>query len=782
MRNKIIKDVVLSPVAKRSQLIKEPLRVLYITSNKNTGKEVAIVIPISPQRSSGRIYYRTYSYILIDLLAKELHEKRIAITKIKARPITLKFDHELKEMYRPNKDGTVRILKDREDRFNLIEPLIKQNDENLLFDREVLNDLIKKRASELVGNDPKHKNIVNQIKCYLNQYWAGGSTKNTLISFYNLSGGRGVPKKVTGMKLGRKPGNSDDGNQNEECFLRDEEETDIIQFSWRNFFVKGATVASAYRRMLDEFYSTLVTDESGNTKIDWLPENKRPTESMFRYWGPKENPDQAAWRRQLSHKSFQRNYRAVPGSAKNQIIAVGQRASVDSTTTDVSLCSILSRLRRIGFANRILIVDAMYDYIPGFYMGLNPASSSTVKLAFLHALTDKKEWLTRLGLEDTYNDWVPMMFSSAIADNTDCRTENVQNALASINTSLLYVETYRSDLNSIAESTHHMLHRSVDHKLAGTTYGKKTPRGETSADLRARHTLIQAYRETTRAIHYHNTVPLDIELPLEMQRDGVRPTRLEMTRWAIENGQVARALIPLDEARVLLLPRCKGTIKPDGVWLLRDDTGDKRTYIRTLRYVSNDPYIRSKMEEARRGGRKAVEHFDAEFLYDPFNTDIIYFNVPYSDRTIELKNCIKDFDLSKEATFADVIEITDANKGMKRIYRNEREVQLGEMERAQRATKEQAEQEYNNELYKSDKKPSKAKLIGNKKENREAEKDIMRDGFPILANTIDQAESSHEFTNNISQEKTEHSTPIDITKPNQVGSIFRNAIRNVLNK
>jgi hypothetical protein len=389
-------------------------------------------------------------------------------------------------------------------------------------------------------------------------------------------------------------------------------------------------------------------------------------------------------------------------------------------------------------------VDALYGYIPGFYLGLDPPSAQTVKLAFLHALTPKGQWLDDLGLDIPEEDWVPMTFGTAIADNTDLRCAEVRDALLTIGTNLLHVPVARSDCNSIVESGHHSMHRLVDHNLEGTTYGKRTERGEIRADIRARHTILEGIRETARAIHTHNTMQLDISLPLAMREAGIKPTRLAMTQWSINQGKVARACLDIESARARLMPRCRGTVTESGIKLLRPDTGDKRVFIEPLRYVSDHSYILAQMALARRGGKQTRNYFDGDYLIDPFNVRSIYFLGPDDLGLIPLDLKIRDSDLPDQATLADVLEIMDQDKVTSHFTKEEKEVALNRLESAQEDVKEAAKAEYNDELSKLGKPPSKASLCGEKRKNREDERETYHGMQPLL---IPNDEQDEEQTN-----------------------------------
>lgn len=265
-------------------------------------------------------------------------------------------------------------------------------------------------------------------------------------------------------------------------------------------------------------------------------------------------------------------------------------------------------------------MDVKTNYIPGFYCGIDSPSAKTVNLAFLHAMSDKQAWLDHLGLDTPVEDWIPICFTSAIADNTDLRCQAVHDQLQKIGTKLMHVPVARSDLNAGVEAGHHTLHRMVDHNMEGTTYGRKRERGEAAADESACLTILDGIRETARAVHAHNTMPLDMEPTLEMQRDGVEMTRVGLVRWYLSQGKVARSKLSLEECRSQLLPICRGTFTKHGVRLLRDDKGDARVFIHRLRYVSAAPYLLSKFLEAKIHGRRdGRNHFDADFRYDPYN-------------------------------------------------------------------------------------------------------------------------------------------------------------------
>lgn len=727
----LVPGVTISPTAEDS-IISEAQRVLYIEPSL----DLVVLIPIQPARYASRLYYKGYSpYNLSDLRAGfEADIPTLRVIEATPRAITLLTDNELDQKFRRNGQTKSTALKQLERRWSIIEPIVNLQ-LPVQFNKKSLVQAVTKLAEEHWQTQADIEREISRILQYLHQFWAGGSLRGALMTFHDLCGGRGKPHHPSDKKLGRPNRLTKSGLADMEGFICDEKSIRIIQFCWRNFVIRNQTVSWACRKMWRDFYYSIETGSDGKSISQLLPVQLRPTEMQFRYWGQRQEPNQEAWKKQLKRNDYQRNWRALPGSANDDVVAVGQRAAVDSTPPDLQLVSILSRLKPIGGAYRIIVVDCRYGYIPGFYLGIEAPSSKTVKLAFLHALSDKTQWLQDLGLDIPAEDWLPIAFTQAIADNTDLRTEDVKTTLHSIGTSIMFVPKYRSDLNSEAEATHHSLHRSVDHHLLGTTHGHRTERGEQRADLNARLTIIEAIRETARAIHIHNTMELDIFRPLAMREAGVKPTRLAMTSWEINQGKVARTGMDIQTARMKLLPICKGCFTKYGVKLLRWDTGDKRVFIEPLRYVSKHIWVLQQMESARRGGKQYPHSFDIDVRYDPFNLRHIFIYEPDQYGLIQLDLKIKDPDLPEVATIDDVIDIQNQDGVDKFFITDHQDIARSKLEAEQDETNRIAEQAYQDQLSQIDKKPSKTAFVKNKRENREEEVNVLRDGMPLTMNS-----------------------------------------------
>jgi hypothetical protein len=728
--NIFVPGQVLKP-AREGAVFDEPMRVLH-----QSYRDV-ILIPIAARRSGNRTFYRAprrYSRSLLEAQCRFPEPKLLIAQEGPPEGDQALTDEELAQKYADRKDGPAKALQLRIERWAMLEPLVTSADAELLFDREILSQRIQTRARELAEGPVARMTMVRQLQQLLYCYWAGNSMRRALTPNLGSCGGRGKARQAK-KSLGRPQLGANSDDPSTLSYVLTEHDKDIIDYCWRHFYIRKKTMMWACRKMWSAFYSIEVRQADGTLRSEWLPKHQRPSAMQFKTWGEKLNPDAAGWKRQFPETTLSRIDRHLKSSANDGVVAVGQRAAVDSSPPDMEFVSLVNRLKRIGGANRVLVVDMAHGYIPGLYFGLDAPSAKTVKLAFLDAMSDKRDLLMFLGLEDIPpDDWIPIVFSSAIADNTDLRCKAVHDGLATINTHCLHVPVARSDMNAMVEAAHHVLHRMVDHQMEGSTYGQRTARGETSATERARHTILEGYRECIRAIHAYNTKPLKIEPTLEMLRDGVELTRLGLTRWDIQRGKVARSLISIEEARMQLLPRCKGTFTPAGVRLLRDDKGDKRVFLRRLRYLSDDPLIVRKLTEAKLERRKeSATYFDAEFLYHPTFPQCIWYRDLAQNGLIPLTWVSDDTELPYEACLADIFDLEDADAVRRPQMEEERQKIQGRIEAGQEATKQEARDAYQAALDGLDKPPSKASLKANKKENREQEYSMLRDGVPIFS-------------------------------------------------
>lgn len=725
-----------------SACLKEIYRVLDVHDGLNR----IVLIPVTPRRSKKRIYFvgpivGDLSQVMAEL---DKHWLAINVNGVTSRADAEATNEDLDNKYLRRGQEVSNPRRDREAREVLINLLIKDSEGKkldpetykLLFDPQIRSEQISALANKMGNSKRTVARTKKMFKELLNQYWAGGSVTDALTPFSGAKGGRGKAR-IQKKKLGRQNAPTAAHLVGQEGFVMGEEDKDICGFAWRNYYIRGTTCAKALRRMWREFYSILVAGKDGKIHKILPPIHQRPTRPQFERWGKERSPGHDSWKKQLTKFNLGRIDRVLFGYSSDNVVAIGQRGSTDSTSPDIEFVRVENRLERIGPAHRILVVDGMYGYISGFYLGLDAPSTETVLLAFLHSLTDKTDWLKWLGLEDIDpDDWIQIRYQSVLADNTDARCQGVIEALDQIGTGLKFVGVARSDLNSPAETSHHSLHRMVDHNQDGTTHGQRHERGEERADILARMTIIEAIRESARAIHTHNTMALDIRPTLEMRKQiidkGLTLNRLNLTRMKINQGKVAMSLIGNDEARIKLMPHVRGVFTQHGVKLLRPDTGQKREFIEPIQYISRHPMMIERFMKAKVGrAGVSAESFDDDFRQDPYNPTELYYRNPIDGELIRLWMKTKDEDLPFECSISDIINLMKSDAIHLFNARNSKEDALSNMEAGQEVTKQEARDAYDDALVAVDKPPSKSAIHRNKKANREKEKATYQYGMPI---------------------------------------------------
>lgn len=378
-----------------------PISEPHLILAANQKLDILIAIPTSARHKQGRHYFlgpKKLSYEKIDRLL-DPEAPALVARPFFARSETNLTDEELDRKFKRKGQAESVALQQLKLRWGMLEPLLCGTDAELLFDPEHRTALLQARASEILADpilrakvsgkarqakvkrgrtqsdssEVVTERLVAELQRLLNQFWAGGCVRGALIGFSGNSGGRGKAKKAGTAKRGRKNAKqanniSPEGGSSSDSGLNVEEGSEhakIIKFCHDTWVVRGTTVATALRRMWTEFYTELVQQPDGTTKKVWIDWHRRPTRSHFVYWGTKEDRAAAAWRKQLPPVKFDKSYRAIMGSVTDDVYGIGQRGGIDSTPPDIELIRAIDRLARVGGAHRIIVVDAMFGYIPG---------------------------------------------------------------------------------------------------------------------------------------------------------------------------------------------------------------------------------------------------------------------------------------------------------------------------------------------------------------------------------------------------------------------------------
>ena len=445
-------------------------------------------------------------------------------------------------------------------------------------DLTCLDGLVRDRAREAGVS-------VTQVFDALHRYYAFGCIRNALLP--NNTGRSGAPGKArrakNGIKLGRKNAAVKAGHLERAGLALTEKDVENIQDGYRAFVRPGTTIREAYYAMCATYYSSGYVKKHGYWTAELLEAHLRPKEGDFAYHGPAGKDEHAAARRMMGEGHWAKNFRPLAGTARDGITMIGQVGSLDASPIDVNQVACGNPLQPIGVGRGLFVRDAWLGLYMGWHVGINGIGTEDAKLAILRAATDKSATLARYGLDLPADDFPSLFFSKYLADNGELRSrDGMESIVDALSSRIEFVQSGRADRNSSSESGHHSRHANFDHTLTGTTKGRQAKRGEPLAITKALLTRYAYMRLLLLWIHWANTkqeLPLRM-IPTEMRRQfsaqGKTPnrSRIEVYRWALENGYVSGAPTDPTYLRAHLLPKFKASIQRGGLVLHRPKMGN----------------------------------------------------------------------------------------------------------------------------------------------------------------------------------------------------------------
>jgi hypothetical protein len=454
-----------------------------------------------------------------------------------------------------------------------------------------------------------------------------------------------------------------------------EEDISHLQNGWVLYVRPGTSVEEAFLAMSSAFYRSDFYMKNGVWVAELLPANERPTKREFRYHGPSGLAEKAAARRLMGEGEWLKNCRELMGSAKSGVHAFGQVGSIDASPIDVNLVTCFDKMRPIGVGRGIFVTDVLTELILGWHIAIGGVGTDDANMAILNAALDKTSMLERYGLQDLDSEDFPRAFFSRIlSDNGELRAiKGLDYVVRKLGGKIEFIATGRPDLNSPSESGHHVRHRRFDHHLEGTNKGRQRKRGEVLAITKALLSLFGYERLLIQWIHWYNTKQeVRHLLTVEMRRDNVKPTRIEIYRWLKKNGYVAGLKRDATHLKSQLLPTFTASIKRNGLILHRPKTGEAVELLHGALF--SDSYLATSglIRAALNGGKKHIE-----VRADPDDLSRVYLFDAKGMHVIP--NVSEDLILAQEGSIADLGGMNDSDRQDKVETASERDQAEAEM-------------------------------------------------------------------------------------------------------
>lgn len=635
----------------------------------------------------------------------------------------------------------VKQLEDRDRRFSAIRPLICAPSSN-----------IPRRVSELLGDgnfahqiDERARELGHAsatLRNWMNRFWAGGSQKSALVAGYDRCGNPGQAKKQN-KKLGRNPRLYQQGHWTTRGYPLSEQDKKILGHGFA-LISRERAPRDAYLLTSAAYWAYHEVSPTGEVHAKLFSKELRPSFDQFMRWGAKLAEKTA--RQLIVGDTKWRQQRKTSGrSERDSVVAIGQQAFFDGTSSDLYLVSFRSRLIKLPPLTRLILKEARTGLIYGLYCGWEAPSPKTALLAILNgALRDKRAWARRFGVEIDKESIPGLLARQIVADNGELKAQASTEAEEQFGFGICYAPAGQGEAKGSVETEHKRMHSYLDHRLPGSTHGKPRSRGDTHPAAEALWNYSEYMRELIQWIVWHNCVE---EVP-DLAPDGmllsvphIPPTRNNIYRWLSSKGLNVSLNVDYDALRAFTLPDIDAVIAKNGIRLIGLIHGRKSRLLR-LRYMSPELVKTGLLTQVKVSGKE----IQTRVKMDP--TDISQAWLPTRAGMIRVVHSVRDQSINKNLTLDEWVLYCEEQVVRNNLSEGDREQHRTDTVLRNAAVTESAKSEVKSELSVLRKRPSRVALISNLELNRRQELELLRiqdrerdevlndDDAPIEPNTL----------------------------------------------
>lgn len=509
-----------------------------------------------------------------------------------------------------------RDLKLRDQRYEIVATVLSSGDDRkvVLTPTEALSDTARFRKG--IRRAAKVHNVTRTTARHLvHLFWAGGSQLNALMPRFDRCGLRGH-SKTSSRKLGRPRRLFKQGLTSNPGFTLDAEAKNHIAWGYA-LAGRDRTLRDAYLLMSSRYWADHVIGPDGKVVATLHPQDQRPTFSQFVYWGRKLT-QKTIREVLLGPTKYQQATTANGGSVQDQVSMAGQNGQFDGTSTDLYLCSLTSRLKKLPAMTRTILKEVRCGLIIGIYAGWDAPSPTTALKTLLHAVDDKVSFCARFGITITADEWPSFLPRTILADNGEMKGSTLTEAERQFGFGIEYAPAHRGDRKGSVESQHHTDHKKLDHKLPGNTKGKQRERGEQYPVVNALWNYHEYMQELIRHVLDHNNVEEVPDLaPVEMLMADppIKPTRSNIYRWLLSKNMATEVVVNVSAFRAFTLPDWPAVLHKNGVYIKADILGTTVRVAR-LRYSSKELVSTGLMSQVKQSNSPidVTVKFDQEDL------------------------------------------------------------------------------------------------------------------------------------------------------------------------
>lgn len=608
----------------------------------------------------------------------------------------------------------------RDYRYSVIEPLLCiPGTTKLRFHLDILSD--ESLAQQLAIQSETHNHCRATIYNWLHRYWVGGCQKNALLSDFDRCGNPGQPKPQT-TKLGRSTRLYINKLSTTRGYCLTDDDKQKLGRGY--LLIKhDVPMNDAYLTTCAVHWAEHQVDNLGQVRAVLFPPTERPTFSQFVRWGKSLNSITVTDMLLGPTKARQRSD-ARGGSEQDLVVAVGQLAGFDGTSSDVYLTSHRSRLKKLPPMTRLILKEVRVGLIYGWHCSWDPPSPKTAMLAILHgAMPSKVAWAKRFGIE-LEEDVIPgMLCRNHLADNGELKGAEPTEAETQFGYGIDIPSTERGDRKGGVESQHHADHAHLDRKLPGTTRGKRPGRGDVLPVTQGLWNYYEYMRELIEHIVWHNSkqeVPDLAPDDMLLADPPISPTRMNIYRWLTDRGMNVSLPYDYEALRAFTLPDVDAVIRKNGIYLEVKIHGRKALLPR-LRFTSEALVKLGLMSQVKRTGSPQHTRLKMDA------TDLSQAWLPTKSGLIQVFSSARDQTIHSRLTLNQYVDFVEEKILEKDARRGEVEQGLTDSIFRRAAVTDMAKAELKTEEKRHGKRVSIASLKSNLRQNRDEEMKYLRE-------------------------------------------------------
>ncbi len=498
-------------------------------------------------------------YVVIDILAERAnpayrrHEDVIRLQSEEA--IHLRADDPFLIMVIEDQlSPAQRVIRD--ENYARIAPLLARQPE--IFD-------LRKRGQIIAETVTAHGESCHSLLRLLRRYWQRGMTPNALLPDYDYCGGRGKERPATGKPRGRPPKNNEpSANVTVETRL-------IFKVAITKYYAMHSVfeLTECYHAMLGSFFSdSVINTETSQQELILRPD--APSWWQFRYWYQKDNDIFELKRRRVSPRVYDKDMRALTGTATAETIGPGSRYLIDATIADVYLVSRYFSDKIVGRPVVYVIIDVFSRMITGLHVGFEGPSWVGAMQALSNAILDKGPYCDRFGVSFSSDQWPCQGMPEAImGDRGEMVGQMVETLIKAFAVRIENSAPYRADWKGVVEQQFRLLPARFKAYTPGYIQEDYQQRGGNDYRLDATLNIDQFTKILLVCVRYYNIQHRLKEYPLspEMIRDRVPAVPVELWNWGIANRSGRLRQYPADLVRLSLLPHDNATVTERGIRL-----------------------------------------------------------------------------------------------------------------------------------------------------------------------------------------------------------------------